>query len=140
VGFAGADEYMKTDPEPDAEPCMVAHSMSCDVFTDATWMVYVVPKNSSHGIWVGDDGVVLHDDTGDHLIEFLSKNNETKADRPIIQKFPDECKLPTKVTGGKADLGHEFKLPTQATGAMTAVPGKSLQSYEHLSRNRFTNC
>jgi hypothetical protein len=67
------------------------------VFTDATWMVYVVPKNSSSGIWVGDDGVVLHDDTGDCLIEFLSMNNETKADRP---KFPDECKLPTKVTGG----------------------------------------
>jgi hypothetical protein len=38
------------------------------VFTDAMWMVNVVPKNNTDGICVDDAGVIQHDDTGDHLI------------------------------------------------------------------------
>jgi hypothetical protein len=80
---------------------------------------------------VGDDGVVQHDDTGDHLIKFLSTKNEVNDVGPIIQSVGDECMLWTTVIGGKLDMQGEFKLP-KATGGMTAVPGKSLWAYEYV--------
>jgi hypothetical protein len=111
---------------------MVANvGASRNVFTDATLMVNVVPKNNTDGICVDDDGVIWHDDTGDHLIKFLSMNDEVNDVGPIIQSVGDECKVMTKVTGGKLDVQGEFKLP-KATGGMTAVPGKSLHAYEYV--------
>jgi hypothetical protein len=80
---------------------------------------------------VDDAGVILHDGTGDHLIKFLSMNDEVYDVGPIIQSVADECKLVTKATGGKLDVQGEFKLP-KATGGMTGVPEKSLQAYEYV--------
>jgi exosome complex RNA-binding protein Rrp4 len=64
---------------------------SCNVFTDAKWMVNAVPKKKFTGICVGDDGVVWHDDTGEHLTKFLSTNNEVNDVGPTIQSVGAHC-------------------------------------------------
>jgi hypothetical protein len=94
------------------------------VLTDATWMVNVVPKNNSNSICVGDDSVAWHVDSGDHLITFLSTNNDVNDFGPIIQIVGDTFKLLTKA-GEKPDVQDEFK-------QMTAVPVKLLQACEHV--------
>jgi hypothetical protein len=84
------------------------------------------------GICVGDDGVTWHDDTGEHLLKFLSTNNEVDDVGPIIQSVGEKCMLPTTVTGGKLDVHDAFKLLMKATGGVVAVPGKLLQAYEYV--------